>query len=336
MIIGFIPHHWAMLASAIIQISAQTAARTISKTLTDRYLRRANTTYFEPRGLKVRLMKTAAVRRFLQLRQNEGEVAEVKGKGKMKAFGQSAGRLAEQIGMHLPITGRIIPMFQKPPTKIPTEAEIAAVRMAQFSGTTPPLALTMSTLALPAPRQPKGLMDKGSALSIKLEIWRANRREAKDKRARQLLDVAQGRAPPESLDEEFWKGTKSGIAGTGIRSWVDTMRARQVVNSAGDDSGSQIGLLTSVRWNSSTALALASVGLEKKAWRTKDLELKVHKADRMEMLRNEELIWVVLLNEENGTCLRSIGVLVSDGTANRRVPPPYNNANQINLSKEPS
>ncbi|KAF8316058.1 hypothetical protein DL93DRAFT_2056630, partial [Clavulina sp. PMI_390] len=59
------PYHWTIIASALIQAGAQTAARTISKTLTDRYLRRANSTYFEPRGLKVRLMKTAAVRQFL-------------------------------------------------------------------------------------------------------------------------------------------------------------------------------------------------------------------------------------------------------------------------------
>ena len=50
------PYHWAMIAGAAIQASAQTAARVISKTLTDRYLKHANSTYFEPRGLKAGLI----------------------------------------------------------------------------------------------------------------------------------------------------------------------------------------------------------------------------------------------------------------------------------------
>lgn len=90
-----------------MQVSAQTAARVISKTLTDRYLRRANETYFEPRGLKVRLMKTAAVRRFVNAEGPEEN-------SKWKSFGQKAGRFAEGVAMHLPITSKVITTFAKP------------------------------------------------------------------------------------------------------------------------------------------------------------------------------------------------------------------------------
>lgn len=83
-----------------MQVSAQTSARVISKRLTDRYLLRANSTYFEPRGLKVRLMKTSAVRRFVH--------AEGPGKdqGKWKQY-------AEVIGLHLPIASKLITTFGK-------------------------------------------------------------------------------------------------------------------------------------------------------------------------------------------------------------------------------
>ena len=90
-----------------MQTAAQTAAHVLSKTLTDRYLLRANKTYFEPRGLKVRLMKTAAMRRFVHIDGSEEE------KSKWKKFGKSAGRTAETIGLRLPIANRLITTFQK-------------------------------------------------------------------------------------------------------------------------------------------------------------------------------------------------------------------------------
>lgn len=90
-----------------MQTAAQTSAHILSKTLTDRYLHRANTTYFEPRGLKVRLMKTAAMRRFVHADAPEEE-------GKWKKFGKSAGRTAEKVGLHLPIARKLITTFAKP------------------------------------------------------------------------------------------------------------------------------------------------------------------------------------------------------------------------------
>lgn len=91
-----------------MQVSAQTSARVISKMLTDRYLLRANSTYFEPRGLKVRLMKTSAVRRFVHSEGPEND------KGKWKQYGKTAGKYAEIIGMHLPIANKLITTFAKP------------------------------------------------------------------------------------------------------------------------------------------------------------------------------------------------------------------------------
>jgi hypothetical protein len=100
------PYHWALIAGIVMQTAAQTAAHVLSKTLTDRYLLRANNTYFEPRGLKVRLMKTAAMRRFVHKDTSEDE-------SKWKKFGKSAGRTAETIGLRLPITSRVITLFSK-------------------------------------------------------------------------------------------------------------------------------------------------------------------------------------------------------------------------------
>lgn len=102
------PYHWCVLAGAALQAGAATAGRVVSKTLTDRYLLRANKTFFEPRGLKVRLMKTAAVRRFVNAEAPQAE------KSKWKKFGESAGRTAHIVGTRLPVTGKVIAMFAKP------------------------------------------------------------------------------------------------------------------------------------------------------------------------------------------------------------------------------
>jgi hypothetical protein len=53
--IGFVPHHWAMIAGTLMQTGAQVGNHVLAKTLSDRVLRVANRDYFGPRRLAVRV-----------------------------------------------------------------------------------------------------------------------------------------------------------------------------------------------------------------------------------------------------------------------------------------
>lgn len=91
-----------------MQTAAQTSAHIISKTLTDKYLKKANDTYFGPRGLKVRLMKTDAMRHFVET------LATKAPDSKMKEFGKSALRVGKIVGLHLPIARKLINRLSDP------------------------------------------------------------------------------------------------------------------------------------------------------------------------------------------------------------------------------
>ena len=100
-----------MLAGIVIQTAAQTSAHILSKTLTDRYLLRANTTYFEPRGLKVRLMKTPAMRYFVGIDRSEEKSS------KFKKFLKGAEKVVFKVPIPIigPIIGRTIMQFSDNP-----------------------------------------------------------------------------------------------------------------------------------------------------------------------------------------------------------------------------
>lgn len=69
--------------------------------------------------------------------------------------------------------------------------------MRQFGDVT----LPMSQIDLPPPITPTSLLDKSSALALKLDTWQVRKRETKENRNRQLLAIAEGRAPPDSLTD---------------------------------------------------------------------------------------------------------------------------------------
>lgn len=159
--------------------------------------------------------------------------------------------------------------------------------MEQFGHVTLPMILD----DLPPPKTPDGLLDKTSALALKLEKWEVKKRETKENRQRQLLAIAEGRAPPESLTDPSMRDRvtlmHANLSGRG-EAFGRNMRGR-----GGSGRPGLIGL------------ALSSVGVERGTRRKGRLESQVAKADRLEMLRNEELIWLVLLNAEDGWCTYS-------------------------------
>lgn len=60
-IIGMVPHHWAQLTSNLIKLTAMGGTAIVSKSRTDAFLQEANQRIFGPKGLRVRLITTAAL-----------------------------------------------------------------------------------------------------------------------------------------------------------------------------------------------------------------------------------------------------------------------------------
>ncbi|KDQ11010.1 hypothetical protein BOTBODRAFT_57738 [Botryobasidium botryosum FD-172 SS1] len=191
-IIGFVPYHWAIIAGAAMQTAAQTGMHVLSKGLTDRYLRHANDTFFAPRGLRVRLCTTAAMRQLIGLdaRTPPNKTLDV---------AKSIGRGVETVGLHLPIIRKIIVRLHPAPrVDERTGRDATARRVAALGGAIAPLDYNV-----PPPRTPEGLMDKSSALCIKLDQWSQGRAQAKASRARELLEIRRGGGDVTGMGEQF-------------------------------------------------------------------------------------------------------------------------------------
>ncbi|KAF8343179.1 uncharacterized protein EI90DRAFT_3115695 [Cantharellus anzutake] len=192
LVIGFVPNTWTLIAGIVLQTTAQTAAHILSKTLTDRYLLKANRTYFEPRGLRVRLMKTEAMHHFIGIGRGKEETS------KLKNFFKGAGRTAEKAVFKIPlpiigpIVGRTIIHFsdRQAPKVDPNDPRDATHRRIAALY---PHVFPVST-DVPPPLPPSSLLDKASALQIKLRNSKQMRTEAKGMRARRLLAAANGEA----------------------------------------------------------------------------------------------------------------------------------------------
>ncbi|KAF9016843.1 hypothetical protein BDZ89DRAFT_1075250 [Hymenopellis radicata] len=158
MIIGFVPNQWTMIAGIAIQVSAQTGMHIISKNLTDKYLIRANETFFGPRGLRV----------------------------------PKVGKTAQSIGLHLPIIRKVINRFADPVPQVdpysPTDAAGRRIAAFQAEGIIADLDYNV-----PPPKKAEGIMDKMNEMGIKVEQWKAARTEKKTHEKRQRLAmVSQG------------------------------------------------------------------------------------------------------------------------------------------------
>ncbi|KAI5117563.1 hypothetical protein M0805_004476 [Coniferiporia weirii] len=263
MAIGFVPYHWAMIASIAIQTAAQTGIRVIAKTLSDRLLRRANADYFAPRGLRVRLCKTAAMRQIVGL--DTMSTAEPKLSGKLAKFGKGVGRTAETVALHLPIIreayNRVAPSV--PAVDPSSSGEVAMRRMLVLQGYTLPLSFDV-----PPAAPVEGIMDKASGLSVRMQAWRLRRKEADTNRKRQLLAFQEGRsATPPPMPSSSSSGN------------------RNLLEVALDWRKDRIWQLQELR----AGIAGRSSG---------KLRTNVEIADRLEWNSTDNLLWVVLVNAD--------------------------------------
>lgn len=179
-----------------MQTAAQTGMHVLSKGLTDRYLRHANETFFAPRGLRVRLCTTEAMRQLVGL--------DPKGEQGSKALrvAKTIGRGVENVGLHLPIIRKIIVRLHPAPTvDMRTGRDATIRRVAALGNHVLPL-----DYDVPPPYTPEGLMDKTSAVCIKIDQWSLNRSQAKSDRARQLVAIRQGGVDSGNLQNQFGIG----------------------------------------------------------------------------------------------------------------------------------
>ncbi|KAI5121179.1 hypothetical protein M0805_005980 [Coniferiporia weirii] len=186
MVIGLVPYHWAMIASTCLQVVAKTGIHIISKSLTDRLLRRANAEYFAPRGLRVRICKNAAMRQIIGL---DAPTPEPHGSEKFTRFKKSAGRTAETVALHLPVVRKIYNHYAEPVPAVDPNApgEMAARRMLPLQGYVLPL-----TFDVPPPVPLTGMLDKASELTMRMESWQLHRDQEDKNHMRQVLAYQQG------------------------------------------------------------------------------------------------------------------------------------------------
>lgn len=233
--------------------------RIISKTLTDRYLRNANETFFAPRGLRVRLCQTLAMRRLLEL-----DPAPAEGQGSKAAhYAQVTGRVLENGALHIPIVRKWIVRFDPPPKPVDVHAGRGQAEryMQPLKGMVLPLDFNM-----PPPAKPEGTMQQMSALAVKLDTWQQTRTQAKADRQRQLLALAN------TGSDEYGLMNEDSKAGKKARK-IEYKAAKRIAK--GRDPASH------------------------------NLRTKVKIADKIEYNMSYAVLWIVVLNEEQGE-LRSL------------------------------
>jgi len=181
--LGLVPYHWAMIAGALMQVGSRTASRGVSNTLTDRYIRNANETYFAPRGLRVRLCRTAAMRQLIGL-----DARPTQPPNQHMETAKAVGMHMERVGLSLPIVRKIITrLHPAPPVDINGPyLDPTTRRTAQLVGYALPL-----TYDVPPAQAPAGVINQMGGLGVKLSQLKESREQAKMAATREQLAAAQ-------------------------------------------------------------------------------------------------------------------------------------------------
>lgn len=238
----------------------------LSKTLTDKFLIRANEVYFAPRGLHVRLCKTPALRAL-------ATTTPIKKKSTLSKVGKSA----KTIGLHLPLTSLLINALSAPVPKVDpystTDASGRRVAAFQAEGLIAELDRNV-----PPPKKPEGMVDKMNELGVKVERWKAAREERAVQKKRQAL------ANPVSSSRELGLNLLSG-------------RGRGLGGGSGRDLGGGSGRGLGGGLGRGLAGGLGG-GLAGQPMRKNGLQVRVEIADRKEYNATDRLTWIVIVNAD--------------------------------------
>ncbi|KAG8873515.1 hypothetical protein FRB97_006658 [Tulasnella sp. 331] len=285
-IIGFV-YHWALIAGPIIQVGARAGAHALSKGLTDRYLRIANEDFFAPRGLRVRLCKTEAMRRIV------GEdTTQPSGNQTLKKVGNSA----ERIGLHLPIIRNAIVMFHPAPTiDTSRETDVTRRRVAAVQGYVLPLEYDV-----PPAELPPGMMDKVSATLGKVDKWRNMKSTNDTDKARRLLTEQQAYNAQAGRSQ-----TQGGVLG--IQLARDVILDKLSPNSRGGGSTAKVRTKVAIANRKEVAKTVAILWIvvlnEEQDKQIQDTELVDSKVDIEEI---EEMEWEEELRREGNDDMRKL------------------------------
>lgn len=166
--------------------------RTHSKT--NKFLERANSSYFAPRGLRVRFMKTKALRAYIELLSNPSNDGS-KGKGK-ESFMSKLGKGAEKtvVSVRVPIISGIADSILKVAKPLPPPAssssssafsgapvlfELASRRLAMLGESIAALNVDVPDASPPT----TGLSARASALAVRMHADNSKKREEERKKS---------------------------------------------------------------------------------------------------------------------------------------------------------
>ncbi|KAJ3874211.1 hypothetical protein F5051DRAFT_455444 [Lentinula edodes] len=314
-VIGFIPHHWAMIAGAIINTAAGVAIHVLAKTLTDRYLRAANLNLFKPRGLSVRICTTSAMLALL-------DSSESKLSSKLNKFGRGVGSVFLKIPLPVvnPIASTIIhAISDKPPAISPSGREgdpiknsVLRRRVAMTEG----FALSLNIDDIPPPVKPDGVMDTMASWGVRFDTAIEKFSEKNNERRRRALQSIREAniEQPSSSMRLLETGSPTSSSASLPRPPSNTGRSGiSSTSSTGFKNMASSALNTVNDWRlqrevyfeqQNTVLRnsrLGNVGLlgHKKS----RMEQKVADADLLEHWGTEKILWVVIMASDKGTVI---------------------------------
>ncbi|KAJ3915830.1 hypothetical protein F5877DRAFT_69556 [Lentinula edodes] len=314
------PHHWAMIAGAIINTAAGVAIHVLAKTLTDRYLRAANLNLFKPRGLSVRICTTSAMLALL-------DSSESKSSSKLNKFGRGVGSVFLKIPLPVvnPIASTIIhAISDKPPAISPSGREgdpiknsVLRRRVAMTEG----FALSLNIDDIPPPVKPDGVMDTMASWGVRFDTAIEKFSEKNNERRRRVLQsIREANIEQPSSSMRFLEtGSPTSSSASLPRPPSNTGRSGiSSTSSTGFKNMASSALNTVNDWRlqrevyfeqQNTVLRnsrLGNVGLlgHKKS----RMEQKVADADLLEHWGTEKILWVVIMASDKDGEIENIGI----------------------------
>nr|GAT51644.1 predicted protein [Mycena chlorophos] len=331
MVIGFVPYHWAQVASIGMQAGAQVGMRVLSKTLTDRYIRAANKRLFHPRGLSVRICTTAAMQRLVlppEAIVGSGELS------KMDKVGRKAG--AVMMKVPIPLTGMIVhAIAKKPPTVAamdpqtrPQNKKLLATqrRVAALAG----YILQLDFERMPKPAKAEGVMDTMASWGVKFDGWRKGRSQSKaedkrlqleEMRMQQELQQQQSRGSGSASSSRsglLGGGQRRGLLGGGLIGGVLNMAVNHVQGSSSGSTSSAHDARSTNSNRLTGLLAQRGVGVRGGNSFVIDREQRrlqqdVANADLEEYWEASKLLWVVIVPKEMDEQIEGIELAEREG-----------------------
>jgi hypothetical protein len=194
-----------------------------------------------------------------------------------------------------------IGLSQAPTIDPYSTGDASARRLERYEGIIMPVSTDV-----PPPKMPSSLLDKTSALAVKLQQWKVKRKETKNDRNRQLLAATQG---TDRLSPNYPGpgGPGSGAGDIDPFTWRENKRIQRAQRRQGRRGGLISGAVGGI-------LSVERVRSSKRERRLKE---KVDIATRLEMLKTDGLVWLVLLNADQDAEIQ--GTELADNTSDEQV-----------------